>query len=232
MAFATHVPAGVCARGPQSGAVALMKYLIDERKDGARNWGIYNCRLIGGLSIRSVHGEGRALDIGFTGLSNPAGTRLVRDLLSKDTVGKLGVQLIIWNRLNYSARHPTGTRHLGQHPHLDHVHLELSWPAARGLTVAIARAAFGGTPPTPAVSGRPNATFVVNAWRAGLEGRWINPGSVKAVQQRLATKGHVTTPDGKYGKNTTARVLDYQRRFSALSNDGIAGQQTITHLWR
>jgi hypothetical protein len=229
MTFAPFVGAGACTGRAQPGALALMKYITTERRDGARNWGIYNCRRIAGVTTRSIHGEGRALDIGFAlvgGRANPAGTRLVRALIAR--AGRLGIQTIIWNRTIYSRRYPAGVRYRGVHPHYDHVHVELSWNSARGLTLAGARAAFGVHAP---VAVRPNATKLLEAHRAGLRGTWINLAEVRSLQAKLTQKGHRTTVDGKYGAGTRASVLAYQRRFSVLANDGIAGSKTVTHLW-
>jgi len=235
VSFAPFQAAGTRCLSAQPGARALMSYIINERKDGARNWGIYNCRRIAGRTVRSTHAEGRALDIGFSGVSNPAGTRLVRALLPH--VGKLGIQVIIWNRTIWSRSSPGGRRYTGASPHTDHVHIELGWPAARNLRLATIRAALrGGSAPAPAPSGRPskpNASATLNAWRAGRSGRWINAASVRNLQTRLRQLGHNPGAiDGKYGPGTRAAVLAYQRRWRALANDGIAGSATINHMWR
>jgi hypothetical protein len=234
MTFAPFQAAGSRCLGTQVGASRLMAYIVNERRDGARNWGIYACRRIAGTTRVSVHSEGRALDIGFSGVSNPAGTRLVNALLPH--VGKLGIQVIIWNRRIWSRANPRGATYRGASPHTDHVHIELGWPAARGLTTATIRAVMRGASVPTAPSNRPakpNATAVINAWRAGRTGRWINLVPVRALQTRLRQVGqNPGVVDGKYGAQTRSAVLAYQRRFTALANDGIAGAQTINHLWR
>jgi hypothetical protein len=213
----------------QPGALALMAYIVLDRGRGARNWGIYNYRKVAGTSYWSLHGEGRALDVGFAlvdGKANPEGTRLVKELLP--LVGKLGIQCIIWNRTLWSAKHPNGTRYNGVSPHIDHIHIELTWKAALGLTRAIVRAAFGYEATTPAVSGMPNGKRLVSAWDQGRNQTWVWPGEVKALQIKLDA-GLVI--DGKYGEKTTEAVLEYQETCAALVNDGIAGPKTVQHLW-
>lgn len=235
MSFATFQGAGSrCSGRAQPGALALMSYIVNTRRDGARNWGIYSCRRIAGTNRVSVHAEGRALDIGFSGVSNPAGTRLVNALIANNArlAGRLGIQVIIWNRRIYSRRSPQGRRYTGASPHTDHVHIELNWAAARGLTLATVRAAFGGVAPSPPATNKPSGVRLVAAWSAGRNGRWINRTDVRLLQQRLTAKGHRTVVDGAYGPATRASVLAYQRRFRALVNDGIAGNNTVNHLWR
>jgi hypothetical protein len=140
MAFPRAEPAASrCSGRIQPGAASLMSWCVLESKTGGKNWGIYNCRQTAGGS-RSVHGDGRALDIGYSGVSNPAGTRLVQRLLPH--VGRLGIQRIIWNRRVWDARSPGGRAYGGGglSPHTDHVHIELTWASARQLNLATIRA--------------------------------------------------------------------------------------------
>jgi hypothetical protein len=130
-------PAARCSGKIQPGTAALMSWLLGEYRAG-RNWGIYNCRLTAGGSP-SVHGDGRAGDIGFAyvnGRPNPQGYALVERLLPK--VGQLGIQRIIWARTIWDIRgkraYTTGASHN------DHVHWEQTWSSARNLTLATIRA--------------------------------------------------------------------------------------------
>lgn len=99
----------------------------------AKNWGIYNCRdtALGNLS---AHSEGRALDVGC---SLSVGNRIVKHLLR---VGprRLGISVIIHNRVIYSRRSPNGRRYTGN-PHTDHVHIEMTRRAARLLSLVRAK---------------------------------------------------------------------------------------------
>jgi hypothetical protein len=133
--------AGRCTGHAQPGATALMEVLVKDY--GARNLGIYNCRSVRGSTNRSLHGEGRALDPGYTNIA--AGNRVLQMLL--DHRMELGIQLIIWNRRIYSAKAPLGARYQGVNPHTDHLHVELTWAAAKSLTVMNVRRLLAGTPP-------------------------------------------------------------------------------------
>jgi hypothetical protein len=139
-----------------------MAWCVQDFGRGARNWGIYNCRSIGGTTVRSTHGEGRAIDVGFAlvnGAANPNGTALVRALTLK--AGALGVQRIIWNRRVWDAKSPGGRPHTGTSgPHLDHVHAELVWSSARTLTLARIRQIMSPPvvkPPAPTPTPKPPA---------------------------------------------------------------------------
>jgi peptidoglycan hydrolase-like protein with peptidoglycan-binding domain len=238
--FAAFERAGTRCLKAQPGATALMKWIIDSREErgwaSARNWGIYNCRTIAGTVQRSTHAEGRGLDIGFplvNGKANPQGTRLVNFL--RANASRLGIQTIIWNRTIWSRRNPNGVPYLGKHPHTDHVHLELSWATARSLTLSTIRAIAGAVAKVTTSSTslpRPSASRVVEAARAAPR-RWLHLADVRLLQRRLVGVGHNPgSIDGRYGSATRASVLAYQRRFPALTNDGLAGTATINHLWR
>lgn len=67
--------------------------------------------------------------------------------------------MIIWNRRIYSARYPNGAKYNGVAPHTDHLHIELTWHAARNLTRERVRQVAGGAPaPTPAPTPAPAPT--------------------------------------------------------------------------
>ena len=124
-----------------------MSWTVGDFGRGARNWGIENCRTIAGSGNRSLHGEGRAIDVGFSGSGNPNGTALLQVLLRHRVA--LGIQLIIWNRRIYSARHPNGAPYSrtgnATIEHRDHLHIELTWHAARTLTLGRVRQIVAGT---------------------------------------------------------------------------------------
>ena len=135
-----------CSGRVQPGAAALMAWCLHESGvRGPRNLGIYNCRAIRGSQNRSVHGDGRAIDVGFSGHSNPEGWKLVERLLPH--VGKLGIQRIIWARRIWDAKAPAGRYYSGAADHYDHVHIELTWAAAYGLNLPTIRAAMRGLAP-------------------------------------------------------------------------------------
>lgn len=133
MSFPPYEPAGTrCTGSAQPGVAAFMSWAVQDYGRGASNLGIYNCRTVRGSTTRSLHGEGRAGDVGFPGVANPAGTELLELLLPH--VGELGIQYVIWNRRAYSAKAPSGQAYRGVSPHTDHLHIEFTWDAARTLT--------------------------------------------------------------------------------------------------
>lgn len=140
MAWATYEYATRCSGGPKPGAVALMSW-INKNYPKSKNWGIYNCSKIPGSSSLSIHGEGRALDVGYAlvgGKANPDGYKLFNHL--KAHAVELGIQGIIWDRKistnrgdnrAYSYRGPDVTL-----AHVNHLHIELTRAAANSLTLA------------------------------------------------------------------------------------------------
>lgn len=145
MPFPAYEPAAAkCSGFAQPGVVAFMRWAVEDYGRGAFNLGIYNCRTVRGGTSRSLHGDGRAGDVGFPGVANPAGTELLELLLPH--VGELGIQYVIWNRRSYSAKAPTGTAYRGVSPHTDHLHIEFTWNAARTLTRDRVRVIVGGAP--------------------------------------------------------------------------------------
>ena len=146
-----------CSGVEQPGVVAFMEWAVRDYGRGARNLGIYNCRSVRGSANRSVHGDGRAGDVGFSGSGNPNGTALLNLLLPN--VRALGIQMIIWNRRIYSAKAPLGARYQGTVPHTDHLHIEFTWAASRSLTRDRVRVIVGGAPapapPPPAPAPKP-----------------------------------------------------------------------------
>lgn len=126
---------GHCSGSARPGARALMSLLIamPQVLPGLSNHGIYNCRDTA-LGNPSAHGEGRALDVGCN-IAN--GNRLVKELLDLGPV-KLGISVLIHNRVIYSRKSPNGRKYTGD-PHVDHVHIEMTRHAAESLTPATAK---------------------------------------------------------------------------------------------
>lgn len=125
----------VCSGAPTPGCKALMSWFLGAyKKNGARNDGIYNCRDVRGGGSLSVHGEGRAADLGCK-----AGDKWAKQLADVLVAwsAELGIQCVIFNRHIWSGAHPdAGWRtYAGVDAHTTHLHVELSRKAAAGLTV-------------------------------------------------------------------------------------------------
>ena len=64
---------------------------------------------------------------------NESGDRLANWLVANAEY--IGVQYIIWDRTKWHPqRHLSGSCYGGSHGHADHIHVELTWKAARGET--------------------------------------------------------------------------------------------------
>ena len=213
MGFPVWQGATQCSGSAQPGAQALMRWIIEEFGDkGAQNWGIYNCRTVRGGATTSLHGEGRALDVGFP-VGDPDGDRLLKRLLKAP--GRLGIQAIIYERKIYSAKSPGGRYYTGVAPHYDHLHIELTWEAARNLTYATCKQVL-------TKKKRRAGSRSLQKGSKGADVRW--------VQRKLGL-----TVDGIYGDKTLAAVkkyeADYNKRFpnrKQLKADGKVGRLT----WR
>jgi hypothetical protein len=128
---------------------------INDVWDDSTSLGIYNCRPVRGGTTRSIHSEGRAIDIGFPVLenehgfeyANPLGHQLLKVLL-KNAWG-LGLQAIIWDRRWYSRSYPTGRDYNGVNPHIDHLHIEQAWNGALNLSLSTAYDLVGDMAFTP-----------------------------------------------------------------------------------
>lgn len=166
MSRAGYDPAsGSCAGRSQPGALALMAWCL-AAYEPAGNLGIYNCRNTRGGTSKSVHADGRALDVAFPldtgGLANPLGHDLAARLVARNAA--LGIQCVIYDRMIWTSRRPKWMQHcphpdarsphLGcSGPHLDHVHIELTWAASKGpfaLTVEDVSRALGPVAPAEA----------------------------------------------------------------------------------
>lgn len=223
--FIGYQPAATCTGGPTPGARALMSWYLGEYgMKGGINLGIYNCRDIRGSTTTSLHGEGRAADLGV----NPHGAAYgdeVAELLHQNS-GELGLQCIIWKRRIWSGSYPNaGFRpYGGTNPHLDHIHVELSWAAATDLTAQrIADVLAGrGNPAEPAA--------VRRTLREGATGD-----DVVELQQffNRAFPAYEGTPiptgPKRFGPQTAGVVKEFQRR-AGLTADGVVGPKTYQAL--
>lgn len=191
--------------------------------EGAENAGICACRNARGTSSPSVHGECRAWDAHFDqprrGQRNPLGDFLANFLVANHE--QLGVQCVIWNRRIWSVTKPYWRTYSGTNPHLDHVHVELNWPGARGLIGAVVIAAYnawkGNRPsdakPLPEEDVMPFARFThyltVFEVHSGVQLPVPNEGVL----------GHIS--HGKYVSGTQVPEHD-------VNTDGLTGTPVVT----
>ena len=215
-----------CSGGPRPGATALMNWCL-ENYQASKNLGIYNCRTVRGSTAPSMHGEGRAIDVGFPVLNRKAhadGSRLLEDLAKH--AGDLGLQCIIWNRRIYSARSPRGRKYTGSNPHIDHLHIELTKDAAERLTPTRLHSILGRSqadqePPKLNVRSLPTLRLK----RPFMRGR-----EVKELQALLNdNRIQKIKEDGVFGPNTRRAVAQFQAT-RRLKPDGIVGPLTWTAL--
>jgi hypothetical protein len=220
--YTGYEPAAGCTGRSQEGAKALMAwYLGAYSAQGGTNLGIYNCRNIAGSQTLSLHGEGRACDLGV-----PVGKQWAQTLA--DTLvahsAELGIQLVIYNRKAWSGRRPyDGWRDFtGDNPHRDHLHVELSWNAARSLSAAAIQTEFHsngqGSPPWPGRHLRYTPGHVMRG------------DDVRMWQQRMKDLGRGIAVDGLYGPQSAAVARDFQQE-KGLEVDGIVGPQTWRASW-
>lgn len=214
MGFPPWEPADHCTKGPQPGAVAFMKWFVENYSNkGGFNLGIFNCRPVRGASNTSMHGEGRACDCGFP-VGDKDGDELLRRLLK--VPGRLGIQAIIYERVIYSAKSPGGRPYTGLVPHLDHLHVEFTREAGNRLTYATVKKVMDSTKPKPPVVHHPGS----RALHLGDSGS-----DVRFIQAKVGAK-----VDGQYGPKTKSAVLSWERhqkrRFPKLVVDGVVGKMT------
>lgn len=211
--FAPWQPATKCSGEAAPGARALMAVIL-ARWPAASSAGIYSCRSVRGGGSRSIHSEGRALDVHFPGKTNPAGTLLVAALLP--VADRLGIQAVIWSRRIWSAKSPTGRHYGGVNPHYDHVHIELTRTSGAKLTKATVVSVLTSASPPTATPVDLDAA-IRRAKRDGTYGGRI-AAALKAEGLRPDLVGYAT----------------WQRRLGYKGNDadGIAGRKSLTELGR
>ncbi len=130
---------GSCTGGMTDGALKIKQYL-EANFPQVEYVGGYACRsIVGNSSKMSVHGTGRALDIHIplTGGSadNQAGDPIGNWLIAN--AESIGIQYVIWDRTQWTAERADGTKgrkYNGQHPHNDHLHIELSVQGGQAAT--------------------------------------------------------------------------------------------------
>lgn len=206
--WAPWVGATACTGGPTAGAKALLAWAL-ESFPSSRSLGIYNCRTVRGGLTTSLHGEGRAVDVGFPvrgGLAHDDGRTLVAALGEHGR--RLGVQAVIFDRRIYSASSPAGRPYRGVSPHVDHAHVELTHASADRLTLATLRAVTGLPAPAPigaeTMLSRGDKGRAVELFQRCLEAEARASG--RAGGDPLPRFG----ADGDYGAETEAAVKAYQ----------------------
>jgi MYXO-CTERM domain-containing protein len=125
-----------CGGGLLEGTGILREYLFTYYPQ-AHEIGGYACRpIVGDPANMSVHATGRALDIMIHPVDGGEADNEMGDPIANWFVANaeyIGVQQIIWDRLVWRAQDAPGEKarpYTGEHPHHDHVHVELSVEAA------------------------------------------------------------------------------------------------------
>ncbi len=212
---------GDCSGKTQPGLAALKQFCathLDPWGTITRGiYGTYNCR------PPSLHGEGRALDVGFAldhDMPGPGGKALMRLLRQHGTA--LGVQEIIWDDVRYTRAYPAGREYTGPSPHYDHVHVSLNWDKARGLDLAEIERITGIDSPV-----RPLP--MVDKNDLDLTGR-TGQREVRAIQDALNwCLGTNLEEDGYWGTKTREAYRDWEQgRYG--EGDGIPGRPGLRQL--
>lgn len=243
-----YVPARSCTGHATPGSKALMSwYLGAYADDGAANLGIYFCKSIAGTHTTSLHGEGRAGDMG----SKPYRTLPFMDDVADALVAyskELGVQCVIHHRKIWSSLYPHAgwRRYLGEN-HDGHIHAELTPWAAEHLTVAQINAVLGteiGVRPTPPPTRPPAADtnwtrrliVALPELKQGRGSKAHPDEDVQSMQQLLQARGFrdgqgKAGADGVFGKGTGDDLEAFQRKVK-ITPDRICGKLTWAHLLR
>lgn len=226
-----YVGAKTCTSGPTTGAQGIMAWFLAKyADDGGLNAGIYNCRTIRGGKTTSLHGEGRAADLAIRPYRAGYGTALA-DLLRLHSK-ELGIQCIIWNRKIWSGYYTEWRKYTGVNPHVDHLHVELSWKSASMskndmidlLEKVLGDKVDGEVPKTPE---KPTAPSKI----------WQNTKNSKedniAIANLLNSLGYdAGSPDGVPGPYLYNGVLEYQKAqiyFPNMNRDGDWYKLTQAH---
>jgi hypothetical protein len=215
-----YVGAKACTSGPTPGAKNLMSWwLRDYAPRGGTNLGIFNCRPVRGGVVTSLHGEGRAADLG-TPTSNTWSFAAMDKLRLHSR--ELGIQCIIHNRKIWSASGgPDWRPYKGVAPHFDHGHVELTPEAARTLTLAKIDSVLS---PPVAIKGKAGD---------GILERGDRGPAVEQLQRVLRAwyPRDLTwlVVDGDFGQRTEDAVR-YAQAKHRLAVDGVAGPATLKAL--
>jgi peptidoglycan hydrolase-like protein with peptidoglycan-binding domain len=141
--------------------------------------------------------------------------RALVDLLGSHADG-LGLQCIIYDRTIWSAIAPDGRPYGGVNPHYDHLHIELTWQAARQLTLATAVAVLGGTAERP---------FLPDEALAFDRRQGFSADEIKAIQRVVGSEA-----DGLWGPKTVQAVADWQRA-NGIPVDGKVWRNPKGNTW-
>lgn len=221
--------ANKCTGGPQPGARGMMAWFLAKYKaKGGLNTGIYNCRSVRGGRTTSLHGEGRAVDLGIRPLRAKYGTALA-DALRKNSK-ELGIQCIIWNRKIWSGSYPhAGWRpYKGQANHYDHLHVELTWAGAKRSEKAMISLLnkYVGNAGSIKVKGAAKQT--ASKWRKVKYGDTLREGTYGPPVlewQRTALGYTGKKADGYFGSDTKKDTEAFQRKHG-VGVDGVVGAKT------
>lgn len=236
-----YTGARTCRGSATTGAKALMAWYLGAYQDqGAANLGIYVCKSIAGTRTTSLHGEGRAADMGSTPYRNLPFMDDVADALVAHS-RELGVQCVIHNGKVWSSLHPhAGWRtYGGVDPHRGHIHAELTTAASQSLTVAKINQVLGtrATRPAAPAAARVDWTEKLIMALPTLEKGAALKGpiseDVQTAQNLLQARGHGGRlgkggADGRFGEGTRLAVIDFQKACK-ITADGKIGK--ITWHW-
>lgn len=239
-----YTGARTCRGSATAGAKALMAwYLGAYQSQNAANLGIYVCKSIAGTKTTSLHGEGRAADLGSTPYRNLPFMDDVADALVAHS-RELGVQCVIHNGKVWSSLHPhDGWRaYHGVDPHRGHIHAELTTAASKSLTVAKINQVLGtramrpSPPATPRVDWTEKMIMALPTLRKGTGLKGPISEDVQTAQNLLQARGHgarlgKTGADGRFGDGTRLAVVDFQKA-NKLNADGVIGKVTWHWLLR
>ena len=229
--FSGYVGAVKCTQGPTTGARGLMSWFLAKyADDGGLNAGIYNCRSIRGGSTTSLHGEGRAADLAIRPYRASYGTELANllRLYSKE----LGIQCVIWNRKIWSGKYHNWRTYTGVNPHVDHLHVELSWAAANRSEadmVDLLEKTLGHLVDGPLPENPKPPTAPKEIWQNTKNSKEDNI----AIAMLLNSLGYnAGNPDGVPGPYLYNGVLAYQKAqlyFPNMNRDGDWYELTQEH---
>lgn len=237
-----YVGAKRCTGYAQPGNKALMAwYLGAYGKQGAANLGIYVCKSIAGSNTTSLHGEGRADDLGSKPYKRLPFMQDLADALVANS-RELGIQLVIHHRKIWSANYPhSGWRNYSGENHDGHIHAELTPASANTLTVTKINQILG------TVVVRPNQPKPIDWTRRLIMALpELKPGTgakgkpnedVQTMQNLLQARGfrsHIDASggaDGRWGPSTTLDLKAFQKA-AKIKPDGVCGKLTWAHLLR
>lgn len=228
-----YVGARACMSGPQPGAWgALDYYLSAYANKGAVSDGIYNCRVVRGGKTTSIHGEGRAVDMGVRPASQAWATALAKALVAMSK--ELGIQCVIWNRGIWSSQYPhSGFRsYSGVDPHTLHLHVELTWAQANTARAETAKQwakILGNIKPGDIkIGGGGGGGNTYKAVKTGDLLKLYTKGAPVKEWQTDALGYNKAKADGFFGPDTVADTKRLQKQIGLTGKDvdGMVGPDT------